>query len=97
MTVFVTFGIKLYLVTVWNYKNDISTPILPRYFRPGEHVLADVNLAVKGLISQGIIDTLKRAVESGVIGKLRVEVVPGMIKKSITLYRNLRQTRYFSW
>ena len=43
--------------------------------------MADISLSVQGLISQSIIDTLKSAIESGNIGGLRVEIVPGTMSE----------------
>ena len=43
-------------------------------------MLADIVLSVQGLISQSIIDTLRSAIESGNVGGLQVEIVPGTVQ-----------------
>ena len=40
-------------------------------------MLADIVISVQGIMTQYIVETLRVAVQSGNIGGLRVEIVPG--------------------
>ena len=40
-------------------------------------MLADIVISVQGIMTQCIVETLRVAVQSGNIGGLRVEIVPG--------------------